>query len=381
MSSGIWSEKSNMPGLIDRMLELAVSIQQIPAPTFEEVQRSLFVKGLFEQEGLRDVSMDSLRNVYGRLPGGGVGDPLVVSAHLDTIFPPEVSLEVKREPDRILGPGIGDNALGLAALFGLVWFLRERKVTLAGDLWLVANVGEEGLGNLRGMRAVVDRFAEHVLAYLVIEGLALGYIQSRALGVHRFRISAHTTGGHSWSDYGQPSAVHEISRLVTQLLTLDLPEEPRTTLNVGRIAGGTSVNAIASEAWCELDLRSESPPALASLIQEVEHLVETASRPDIFVLAETIGQRPAGQLPADHPLVELAENCLSAQGIEPKLTIGSTDANIPLSLGLPAIVLGITSGAGAHTTGEYIHIEPVRLGMEQLVLFVCNAWKTYEPVR
>jgi tripeptide aminopeptidase len=363
---------------IKRQLELAISIQQIPAPTLEEYRRSLFVKQLFEQEGLRDITMDSLHNVYARLPGGGGGNPLVVSAHLDTIFPSEVTLEVSREPDRIHGPGIGDNALGVAALFGLIWFLRERDVTLAGDLWLVANVGEEGLGDLRGMRAVVDRFASKVLAYLVIEGMALGYVQSRALGVHRFRISAHTTGGHSWSDYGQPSAVHEISRLVTQLLAVGLPEEPRTTLNVGRIAGGTSVNAIAAEAWFELDLRSESLTALASLIQKVEHQVETANRPGVRVVAETIGQRPAGELPADHPLVELAKDCLSAQGIEPRLTIGSTDANIPLSLGIPAIVLGITSGAGAHTTGEYILVEPVRLGMEQLVAFVCKAWNTVE---
>jgi len=367
-----------MHDLVSRVLDLAVSIQQIPAPPFEEYQRGRFVSQLFEREGLNDVSMDSLYNVYARLPGGERRKPLVVSAHLDTIFPSDVILDVTRKADRILGPGIGDNALGVAALLGLVWSLRENAINLAGDLWLVANVGEEGLGNLRGMRAVVQRFSQDVLAYLVIEGMALGYIQSRALGVQRLRISAYTAGGHSWSDHGQPSAVHEISRLVTQLLALGLPEAPRTTLNVGRIGGGKSVNAIAAEAWIELDLRSESPPALESLLKKVEHLVEKANRPGIRFEAKVVGQRPAGELPADHPLLALAENCLVKQGIEPRHTIGSTDANIPLSLGLPAIVLGVSTGGGAHTTGEYVHIEPVRTGMEQLLQFVSNVWTVFE---
>jgi di/tripeptidase len=262
----------------------------------------------------------------------------------------------------------------VAALIGLLWFLREREISLAGDLWLVANSGEEGLGNLKGMHAVVNRFSSKVQAYLVIEGMALGYIQSRALGVHRFRISAFAAGGHSWSDYGQPSALHTLSILVTQLLEIDLPKDPRTTLNIGRMSGGTSVNAIAAKAWLELDLRSESPSALASLVRKVENLVEISNRPGVRIVADTIGQRPAGELPANHPLIILAEECISTQGIDPKLTIGSTDANIPLSLGLPAIVLGVTSGGGAHTTEEHILIEPVKHGMEQLLDFVCKVW-------
>jgi acetylornithine deacetylase/succinyl-diaminopimelate desuccinylase-like protein len=263
----------------------------------------------------------------------------------------------------------------VAALFGLVWYLRERARTLPGDLWLVANVGEEGLGDLRGMRAVVDRFSQQALAYLVVEGMALGFIQSKALGVRRFRVSAHTAGGHSWSDHGQPSAVHEISRLVTQTLGIRLSEEPRTTLNVGRIAGGTSINAIAADAWFELDLRSESTSELESLIHRVDHLVEAANRPGVSFSTEKIGQRPAGELPGGHPLLGLAEECLQTQGIEPRHTVGSTDANVPLSLGLPAVVLGVTTGGGAHTPGEFIHTQPVRSGMEQLLLFVNQVWK------
>lgn len=363
-----------MKAFVKRLLDLTVQIQQIPAPTFAEAQRAQFVRELFEAEGMQDISMDQENNVYACLPGEGRARPLIVSAHLDTVFPIETDLTAKRKKDRISAPGIGDNSLGVGALFGLIWLLRERKTALPGDLWLVANVCEEGLGDLRGMRAVVERFGADVLAYLVIEGLSLGYIQHRALGVQRYRITASTMGGHSWSDYGQPSALHELSALVTQLTAIPLPDDPRTTLNVGRMGGGTSVNAIAADAWLELDLRSESPQVLTELAQAVEQLVETVSRPKMRIEAEVIGRRPAGDLPASHPLVQLAANCLREQGLEPKLMIGSTDANIPLSRGLPAVVLGVTNGSGAHTLEEFIYTEAVGRGMRQLVQFVSKVW-------
>ena len=328
----------------------------------------------FKLEGLQDVSIDSIGNVYARLPGKGIGKALIVSAHLDTVFPLDTDLTVTREAERILGPGIGDNSLGVASLFGLLWLLRDRQISLPGDIWLVANVCEEGLGDLRGMRAVVERFGSDVLAYLVLEGLSLGYIQHRALGVQRYRISANAEGGHSWSDYGKPSAIHALSDLVTELTSMRLPAEPRTTMNVGRIGGGTSVNVIAAEAWLELDLRSEGPKALAELVRDVESLVKTANRPGVRFDAQVIGQRPAGALDVNHPLVLLADACLCEQGFAPLLTIGSTDANIPLSQNIPALVLGITTGAGAHTIGEFIDTEPVRGGIEQLVQFVSRAW-------
>jgi tripeptide aminopeptidase len=370
----------NMRAFTKRLLDLVIQIQQIPAPTFSEARRAQFVKGLFETEGLQDISIDELHNVYARLPGDGNAKPLIASAHMDTVFPLETDLAVMKNKDRISGPGIGDNSLGVAALFGLIWLLRERKQSLPGDLWLVANVCEEGLGDLRGIRAVVDRFDADVHAYLIIEGLSLGYIQHRALDVVRYCITARTTGGHSWSDYGRPSAIHELAKLVTKLAAIPLPEEPRTSLNVGRIGGGTSINAIAAEAWLELDLRSENPQVLKELTQTVEKMVETAGnhsdvgRPEVRMEAEVIGRRPAGELAASHPLVKLAEDCLREQGIEPKLMIGSTDANIPLNRSLPAIVLGVTNGAGAHTTGEFIYTAPVTRGMQQLVQFVSKAW-------
>ena len=365
----------DMDELIKRVIDLAIDIQQIPAPTFEEKSRAEFVCGMFIKEGLTEVSVDELGNVFGCRKARGKRKPLIVSAHMDTVFPQEINLDVRREGEKIYGPGIGDNSLGVAALIGLNWMLRERNIHTGGDTWFVANVCEEGLGDLRGMKAVVDRFGARVQAYLVLEGLALGHVYHRAVGVKRYRITARTSGGHSWSDYGKPSAVHELSKLVVQLAALDLPREPRTTMNVGKISGGTSVNVIASEAVLDLDLRSEQQESLASLVSAAESLIHNANRPNVSVEAEVIGERSPGQISAKHPLVMLAKDCLSEQGLDAGLISGSTDANVPLSRGYPAIVLGVTTGGGAHTTQEYINTASVEKGIEQLVSFVKRAWE------
>lgn len=356
---------------IDKLLELTIQIQQIPAPTFAEGPRGEFVRDLFLTEKLKDVTMDSLGNVYGRLPGKQKkAKALIVSAHLDTVFPPSVNLHVKKEAGRVYGPGIGDNSIGVAALFGILWSLRERKIELSHDLWFAANVGEEGLGDLRGMRGVVERFGADEMGYLILEGLALGHVYHRAIGVKRYRITARTRGGHSWSDYGQPSAVHELAALVTQLTAIRLPREPRTTMNVGTFHGGTGVNVLAAEAKCELDLRSEDPTALAKLIKQVEDVLDHWEHEGVKIMAEVIGERPAGEISKEHEFVRLAVNCLREQGIDPVLTSGSTDANIPLSQNIPAVVMGVTTGGGAHTLEEYVDMEPIEKGMEGIVRFV-----------
>jgi tripeptide aminopeptidase len=375
-----------MADLISQILDLAVEIQQISAPTFHEQARAEFVRHCFTEEGLEEVEMDSLGNVYARLPGSSSKKPLVVSAHLDTVFPKNVDLRVEREPGslaktgttaRILAPGIGDNSLGVAALFGLVWILRQRGLALPGDCWLVANVCEEGLGDLRGMQSLVARFGHSPLAYLVLEGMALGHIYHRGLGVCRYRISIHASGGHSWTDYGQPSAIHELASLSARLTALQLPRTPRTTLNIGIISGGSSVNTIAAEAMLELDLRSESADALQDLVGQVEQLVQAARKPGVEVEAELIGQRPSGEIQEDHPLVRLAQDCLREVGIQPQLNIGSTDANLPLSLGYPAITIGLTSGGRAHTVREFINVDPLEKGLEQLLRLVRQVWDRF----
>jgi tripeptide aminopeptidase len=364
--------------LLTRTLDMAVAIQQIPAPTFSERLRARFVYERFRKEGLPDLSLDRTGNVYARLPGSGSDPPLVVSAHLDTVFPADTELTVMRSGDTISGPGIGDNSLGLAGLFFLVWALRSPRsgmTGLPGDIWLAANTGEEGLGDLVGMRAVADRFGGQVQAYLVLEGMALGQVYHRGLGVRRYRIDVETGGGHSWVDFGAPSAIHALADLVTRLAGIPLPQEPRTSLNVGVISGGTSINTIAAQAYCLLDLRSEERDTLESLASNVETMVGEANQPGkVTVKATLVGQRPVGALPASHPLVKLAIRCLEAQGIQPHPNIGSTDANLPLSRGLPAVCLGLTTGSGAHTTSEMIETRPLRQGLAQLLDFVKSVY-------
>lgn len=357
--------------LIPELLNLTMQIQQIPAPTFHEGPRGEFVCDLFNKEHLVDVSMDALGTVYARLPGKQKkAQALIVSAHLDTVFPASINLQIKKEAERIHGPGIGDNSLAVAALFGILWSLREKKIELMHDVWFVANVGEEGLGDLRGMRGVMERFGAGVMGYLVLEGLAYGHVYHRAIGVRRYRITTKTRGGHSWSDYGQPSAVHELASLITALTSIRLPREPRTTMNVGTIQGGTGINVLAAEAKCELDLRSEDPRTLAELAHQVEEIIINADRVGVKVMAEVIGERPAGDISAEHPLVKLAVDCMAEQGVSAILTVGSTDANIPLSQNIPSVVMGITTGGGAHTVDEYIDIEPVERGLNAVVRFV-----------
>jgi tripeptide aminopeptidase len=360
--------------LSKQVLDLAVEIQQIPAPTFQETLRATFIHERFKAQDLVDVSVDEIGNVYARLPGTGDAPPLVISAHLDTVFPACTDLKIVIGERKISGPGIGDNALGIAGLIGLVWGLKKKNdgqpEYYPGDIWLVANVGEEGLGNLSGMKAVVDRFGGQVLGYIVIEGMAFGQIYHHALSVKRYRITVNTPGGHSWVDYGQPSAVHILADLITRLDKIPLPQNPRTTMNVGIISGGTSVNTIASQASLELDLRSERSHTLEVILKKVQKLVQQTQGKDIQVAIEITGERPSGKISIRHPLVRLAVRSLQKQGVTPRFNTGSTDANIPLSRGFPAICVGLTTGCGAHTLSEYIHTDYVSKGLEQLISLV-----------
>jgi len=370
--------------LTERILAQAIEIQQIPSPTFGEKQRAEYIRNHFLSTGAKDVTVDDCGNVYVHIFGRGEKPPLIVSAHLDTVFPIGTNLTCIRTEEIISGPGIGDNSLGLAGLFGLYWYINEgirfqsKSAYLAGDLWLVANVGEEGLGDLMGMKAVVERFGREPLAYLVLEGMSLGQIYTRGLGVRRYRIGVQTKGGHSWVDYGSPSAIHEIADLVIKIKNLPVPVEPRSSLNVGVISGGTSVNSIAAEATLELDLRSESSRELNHLIDQIERLVREADElggPAVRLSIEIIGDRPTGELSTEHPLVKTAIECFTREGIRVKLNIGSTDANVPLSRGLSAICVGLTTGGGSHTMGEYIETKPVAQGFRILFDLVQSIFK------
>jgi acetylornithine deacetylase/succinyl-diaminopimelate desuccinylase-like protein len=220
------------------------------------------------------------------------------------------------------------------------------------------------------MSAAVERFGADVRAYIILEGMALGQIYHRGLSVRRYEINACTPGGHAWVDFGRPSAIHELAGLITRLCALPVPEKPRSSMNVGMVSGGTSVNTIAAQATCLLDLRSESEQMLARLARQVEAQIEAGNRPGVQFSWKVVGERPAGGIPSSHPLVRLAKGCLEGQGVHPLLNIGSTDANIPLSRGMPAICVGLTTGGGAHTLEEYILTKPLEQGMAQLLALV-----------
>jgi tripeptide aminopeptidase len=345
---------------LQRLIDLALEIQSIPAPTFQESKRAKFIQAKFQDAGLDDVSHDAIGNVYGRVPGGSAA-PVIVCAHLDTVFDIGVPLNIRREGDKLYGPGIGDNTISLAALIELAKDLPNDK--LGGDVWLVGTVGEEGLGNLNGMRKVVAHFGGAVSAYIILEGMAFGQIYHRGLPIYRYRISVRTPGGHAWTNAGSPSAIHTLLSLGTEIARLPLPRSPRTSLNVGQIEGGTSINTIAGQASMEIDLRSEDESCIVALDRQIEALAREFSRGEVEISCERIGDRPGGGIPQDHPLVLAAVESLQAVGEKRHfLKIGSTDANIPLSLGFPAVCVGLTVGGRAHTVDEYIQIEPISRG-------------------
>jgi tripeptide aminopeptidase len=348
-------------------LDLAVAVQQIPAPTGAETKRSSWVRDEFSRAGLADVTQDELGNVYGRVPGGA-NPALIVSAHLDTVFPAETDLTLTRTGDRIAGPGIADNSLGVAALIWLARSLREERVSLPVDLWLVANVREEGNGDLQGMKMVMDRLGSATGAVIVLEGAGLGRVVHQGVGSRRYRITAIAPGGHSWDDFGAASAVHELVCFAERLTHLCVPADPRTTYNIGLIQGGRSVNTIAESACLELDLRSVSAEVLQRLAADVEAMVATSSDParGVEVTAEIIGDRPVGAIADDHALVRICRAVLDALGVEVHTRPASTDANIPLSRGIPAVCIGLTKAGHVHRESEYLLSDPLQNGLRQL---------------
>ncbi len=359
---------------IDSLIEEAIRIQQIPAPTFAEEPRAQYVQQQFHANGLVDVAIDELFNVYGRLPGLSASAPaLLISAHTDTVFPAETDLTATRDSQKINAPGIGDNSLGVAALLCLLRLLRSRP--LGSDVWFVANTREEGLGDLGGIRAAIDRLNHRIGSCIVLEGMAFGQIYHAGIAVRRLRIGTQAAGGHSWLHYGQSSAIHSLVRFAAKLTELTPPQQPRTTYNIGLIEGGRSVNSIATEANLTLDMRSEDSAALATLEANVMAALETckAKDRDVLFTVEVVGDRPAGMIPLSHPLVRAAKDALEVTKMSPAFHMGSTDANLPLARGIPAVTIGITTGGNAHRTDEYIDLAPIPRGMWQLVLLALSA--------
>jgi len=353
------------------VLELTALISAVPSPTGEETAKSLLVDRLFATAGLA-TERDALGDVVGVIPGrqstrAGTSK-LVVAAHIDTVFPNGTPLEVKRSAGRLTGPGVGDNSVAVAAAIKLADLLRIAGEVPAVDVLVTGNVGEEGLGNLRGIREVLASHSD-IGAVVALEGHNLGRVTHVAVGSRRFRITVKGPGGHSWGDFGRANAIHGLSKLIAELDAIPLPRSPKTTLNVGMISGGVSVNTIAPDASCLLDLRSIDESALRRLSDRVTRLVDRSNRGDsVEYTAESIGERPAGVVPADSPIVQIAASTLAALGLEPSFDASSTDANVPIAAGIPAVCVGLTTGGNVHRTDEYIDVEPVPMGVTQLAL-------------
>jgi tripeptide aminopeptidase len=353
------------------VLELTALISAVPSPTGEETAKSLLVERLFATAGLateRDAIGDVVGVIPGRQPSRAETSRLVVAAHIDTVFPIGTPLEVKRTADRLTGPGVGDNSVAVAAAIKLADLLRIAGEVPAVDVLVTGNVGEEGLGNLRGIREVLASGSD-IGAVVALEGHNLGRVTHVAVGSRRFRVIVKGPGGHSWGDFGRPNAIHGLSKLIAELDAIPLPRSPKTTLNVGMISGGVSVNTIAPEASCLLDLRSIDESALRRLSDRVTRLVDRSNRGDAVVYAaEPIGERPAGVVAADSPIVQIAASTLAALGLEPSFDASSTDANVPIAAGIPAVCVGLTTGGNVHRVDEFIDLEPVPNGITQLAL-------------
>ncbi|EFH80708.1 M20/M25/M40 family metallo-hydrolase [Ktedonobacter racemifer] len=355
---------------VEEVATLTQRICRVPAPTGSEQQRAAFVTGLFEERSYQ-CEHDEVGNVYVRR-GRGTGPVLLLLAHLDTVFPQDTPLNVRREGDVLYGPGIGDNSLSVASMLTLLKMLDLLKQETPIDIVAVANVGEEGLGNLRGARAAVERYKQQLGAVIAIDG-NLGYIVNEAVGSLRWRITVNGPGGHSYGAFGRPSAIHGLARIIARISEIQVPKDPKTTYNVGVIDGGTSVNTIAASASALLDMRSTDVQALDRLANEVRAIVKTAPGEGLQGVITIIGERPAGKIASDAPLVHLAQEALRWIEIEPRLVASSTDVNIPLSQGIPAVCVGVSQGRQAHTLEEWVPVAPIADGLAQLLYLITHA--------
>ncbi len=356
-------------------------ICSIPAPPFGERERALYLAERFRQYGLSNASLDEEGNCVALRAGASLEPLLVVSAHLDTVFPPGTDFNVRRERGRLLAPGIADDGCGLAALIALLRALESFSIETEGSLLFVGTVGEEGEGNLRGARHLLTKgeWAGRTSAFISFDGPGVERITHAALGSRRYRVRLRGTGGHSWGDFGVANPVHALGRAIARLAVYPAPTEPRTTFNVGRIEGGASVNVIPHEAAMDVDLRSASAEELRRLDAFFRRVVreaadeENAQRrigdPPLELDMKLLGDRPSGETPVDAPLVRITREATRALGFRPRLDRSSTDSNIAISLGIPAVTLGTGGTSGnSHTLDEWYDPRGREAGLRRALL-------------
>ena len=370
-----WIDK-NAAWVTDKQIRLT----EIPAPEFAEARRGAALKELFAASGLQ-IRVDRIGNVIGERAGSDAKSVILISAHLDTVFPPDTDVHVKRTGARIYAPGISDNGAGLAALVGLARALSESRVRTEKTIVLAGDVGEEGEGNLRGIRALVDAYGSRLTAIIALDGPSADHITTQAIASQRWEVTVTGPGGHSWSDFGVPNPITAISRGIVGFSSVSLPDDPRSTYNFGVLEGGTSVNSIPSRAVLKVDLRSEDERELARLEKSLRDAMQSgmndelsatqSARDTLQISFRSLGTRPAGKLPDDSPLLATIRNVDRFLGNRSRLERSSTDANIPLSLGIPAVAIGGGGkGGGSHTLDEWYDPTGRELGLKRLFFTV-----------
>jgi acetylornithine deacetylase/succinyl-diaminopimelate desuccinylase-like protein len=364
-----------------------LELVQIPAPSLEETARALRFQERCRETGLADAHLDGAGNVLAWLPGrnAGCNAPVLIAAHLDTVFPADLDLTPRWVGERLFAPGISDNTRGLAALLALGRALVGAGIETLRPVVFVATVGEEGIGDLYGVKHLFREGSawRGAAAFIGVDGTGQRRIVNQAIGARRLRVVISGPGGHSWADWGRANPIHALGPAVAELARLISPQDPGSTLTVGRIGGGTSVNTIPAEAWLELDLRSAESSVLVQLEARSRQVVETAVREanqgrrsgtePLELRFELVGDRPAGLTPPDSPLVVAARAATRYTGEVAELVASSTDANVPISLGIPAIALGAGGrSGGAHTSGEWYENEGGVAGLQRLLLVLLS---------
>jgi len=357
-------------------------ITEIPAPPFQEAQRAGAVNELFAEAGLVSVQIDKAGNVIAELRGLNEKEIVIVAAHLDTVFPAGTDVKVHREGSRMTAPGISDNGSGVAALLALARAAQFAHLKPQRSILFVGDVGEEGEGNLRGMRALVDTYRSKLKAVVVLDGSGTDHVTTKALASRRLEALITGPGGHSWSDFGMPNPINALVRGSVRFINTKVPATPRTTFNIGQIEGGTSVNSVPHEARLKVDIRSESEDELTRLESALRECIaagvrdETESARDrskgkLEWKVELLGSRPGGELAADSALLAALRAADEFVGNQSRIERSSTDANIPLSLGIDAISIGVGgSGGGAHSLQEWYDSAGREAGLKRALLTI-----------
>jgi acetylornithine deacetylase/succinyl-diaminopimelate desuccinylase-like protein len=359
--------------------ELQVKLAEIPAPSFQEEQRAAAIEPLLSAAGLT-VRRDKIGNVIGELRGANEKEIVILSAHLDTVFPAGTDVKVRREGARFSGPGISDNGTGLAGLVAVAQAMQAAKIRPRRTILFAANVGEEGEGNLRGMRALMDAYRGGTKAVIVLDGSGTDHVTTRALASRRLEATITGPGGHSWSDFGMVNPINALVRASVRYINTRVPTTPRTSFNLGQIEGGTSVNSIPHESRLKVDIRSESEDELVRLEAALRDCVAAGVRDEMESArdrskgklewkVELLGSRPGGELSANSPVLAALRVADEAVGNVSRLERSSTDANIPLSLGIDAIAIGAGgNGGGAHSLQEWYEPAGREMGLKRALL-------------